>query len=380
MNTVQSHARSTSLATSELDYDLPEHLIATRPAEPRDSARLLVISRSHDRIEHRTVRDLPCYLNAGDALVFNTTAVLPARLIGRRLDTGGRVEGLYLHDEHSPAGTLHWQVMLKAGGRLKPGVRIEWYEAGDHPSGIVSELIECQEGEWHIDTRTANSTIEILTSIGRTPLPPYILHARAERSGARLAVEDAQDRQWYQTVYAAGDQRHSVAAPTAGLHFTADLLQAVSVRGVKRIDVTLHVGPGTFKPVTAPTLSEHRMHAEAYTVTAEAISALRAVRQSQPPGRVIAVGTTTVRTLESLPYPMPEKCGSIAGMTDLMIAPPYDFRFIDGLMTNFHLPRSTLLALVGAMVGLDRLKSVYQEAIRSGYRFYSYGDAMLILP
>ena len=354
-------------------------MIATRPAEPRDSARMLVMHRGSESIEHRVVRDLPEYLRAGDALVFNTTAVAPARLIGRRASSSGKVEGLFLSELKSIARELQWLVMLKAGGKLRNGDRVELLDQTGQ-SRCSIELIESRDGEWAVTVHGAMSTAEALDLLGRTPLPPYILKARGGE-----AVTDDLDRRWYQTVYAEQSQRQSVAAPTAGLHFTPELLQRLQTKGTRRIDVTLHVGPGTFKPVTADTLDQHRMHAEWFSVSAEAMEELGQVRRdrSGAVARVIAVGTTSVRTLESLPAlntNTGEICGGISGMTDLLIAPPYDFKNVDGMLTNFHLPRSTLMALVAAMVGLDRLKAVYRLAIDMKYRFYSYGDAMLILP
>jgi S-adenosylmethionine:tRNA ribosyltransferase-isomerase len=212
-------------------------------------------------------------------------------------------------------------------------------------------------------------------------LPPYIQRARHVQG---IEISDERDRQWYQTTYADPRRRRSVAAPTAGLHFTPHLLEAMTNRGVQRLDVTLHVGPGTFKPVAAETLAEHTMHTEFFEVDERTVQALRETRrriERAGRGRIIAVGTTTVRTLESLPSPLSATTdGPMAGETDLLIAPPYEFRLVDGMLTNFHLPRSTLLALVAAMVGLERLLAIYREAVEREYRFYSYGDAMLILP
>jgi S-adenosylmethionine:tRNA ribosyltransferase-isomerase len=362
------------LPTQRLDYDLPPELIATRPAEPRDAARMMVVRRSDDRVDHVFVRDLPGYLEAGDAVVFNTTAVAPARLQGRRAGTGGRVECLFV-EEPSP-GT--WLVMLQSGGRLRPGEHVELIDELGHAGGASLELIEAQPDGWLARLTGADNTARVLERLGLTPLPPYILKARREGSGGSGGVPDALDRAWYQTVYADSGQCHSVAAPTAGLHFTPDLLERLRQGGVERIDVTLHVGPGTFRPITAPTVEQHVMHAEHYAVSAQAVAALRRVR-----GRVIAVGSTAVRTLESLPGPLPEPEaleGPLRGHTDLLIAPPYELGRVDGMLTNFHLPRTTLVALVAAVIGLDRVKAVYAEAARLRYRFYSYGDAMLILP
>jgi S-adenosylmethionine:tRNA ribosyltransferase-isomerase len=348
-----------SLPTSALAYDLPPELIATQPAEPRDSARLMVVRRSGDEVEHAFIRDLPRYLAPGDALVFNTTAVAPARFRGRREHGGARVEGLFI--EEPSAGT--WLVMLKSNARLKAGDRIDL-------GSQRLELLEARPPGWLALRQGEGSTPEALDEVGLTPLPPYILRARNGRD-----VPDALDRRWYQTVYADPALRQSVAAPTAGLHFTPQLLGALEPIGVRRIDVALHVGPGTFRPITTRTVQEHPMHAEPFHVPAGSLAGLRRVRAEG--GRVIAIGTTSVRTLESLPDPLPE--GPLSGRTSLLIAPPWSFRHVDGLLTNFHLPHSTLLALVGAMVGLERLKVLYAEAARLRYRFYSYGDAMLVL-
>jgi S-adenosylmethionine:tRNA ribosyltransferase-isomerase len=374
-----ARTHQTTLRTDELDYDLPQELIAARPAEPRDSARMLVMWRSRDHVEHRHVRDLPEYLGASDAMVFNTTAVAPARLIARRVPTGGKVEGLFLEEA---AATGAWTVMLQSGGRLRVGDVLELLDRADRSSGVTIRIAAHENESWLVERVDGLPTREVLDRVGRTPLPPYIVRARQHG-----AFSDDEDRQWYQTVYAELANRRSVAAPTAGLHFTDDLLKGIDRSGVRRIAVTLHVGPGTFKPITAPTLAEHRMHSEWFEVSEESLSALDETKKVG--GRVIAVGTTSVRTLESLPphhvgaknsTKPAQFCGGIRGMTDLLIAPPFDFKLVDGMLTNFHLPRSTLLALVAAMVGLDRLKAVYREAIDRRYRFYSYGDAMLILP
>ena len=357
-----------ALSTNQLDYALPKDLIATRPARPRDAARLLVVSRRDETIEHARVRELPRFLRAGDALVFNTSAVVPARLRGRRA-TGGRVEGLFVEEVEPGA----WVVMLESRGRLRGGERIELVDGADRGAGHQLELIEPHSQGWIARLIGPESTEAVLDRLGRTPLPPYIRKARAGNE-----IADALDRKWYQTVYADPQARHSVAAPTAGLHFTRRLLRRLEGCGVRRIEVTLHVGPGTFRPITASTVERHAMHAEEFVVRPEAIAALRAGG-----GRIVAVGSTAVRTLESLPQPLPRPeslRGPLRGRTDLLIAPPYRFKHVDAMLTNFHLPRTTLLALVAAMLGLERVKAVYEEAARQGYRFYSYGDAMLILP
>ncbi len=358
-----------SLRTDALDYRLPPELIATRPAEPRDAARMMVLSRSDDRIEHARVRDLPGFLQAGDAMVFNTTAVAPARFCGRRAGTGGRVDGLFV--EQLPS--RRWVVMLRSNGRLHAGDAIDLLSRTGEPTPHRLELIEPHAQGWTVALDGPLPADAVLEVVGLTPLPPYILKARHGR-----AVADDLDRTWYQTVYADSAQARSVAAPTAGLHFTGDLLARLEAAGVRRIDVTLHIGPGTFRPITAATLAGHVMHAEQYSVSPEAVTALAART-----GRLFAVGSTTARTLESLPDPLPAANmldGPIRGCTDLLIAPPDEPRHFDGLLTNFHLPRSTLLALVAALIGLDRLQDVYAEATQRRYRFYSYGDAMLVLP
>ncbi len=360
-------AHQSDLPTAALDSELPVELIATCPAEPRDSARMLVVRRESGVLEHRSVRDLPEYFRRGDALVFNVTSVLPARLVGRKLPGGGRVEGLYL-SEPVPG---HWEAMLSANKRLRRRDRVELLDGGDHPSGTVLELIEPLEDGWLVALPAATAPApELLARVGRTPLPPYI--RRARRGGT---PPDDLDRNWYQTVYADPAARRSVAAPTAGLHFTPDLLQALERTGVVRLALTLDVGPGTFRPITASTVAGHVMHEESYSVSRQTLDALRATRAAG--GRVVAVGTTTVRTLESLPDPLP--AGPVSGRTGLLIAPPFRLRYVHSLLTNFHLPRSTLLALVAAVLGLEQAQAVYREAVARRYRFYSYGDAMLIL-
>lgn len=364
------------LATDALDYQLPPELIAQKPVEPRDSARLLVVRRSNDSIEHRRVRDLPDLLQPSDVLVFNNTYVLPARFEGVRADTTGRVEGLYLHTLENG----HWQVMLRSNGRLHDNITINLLDNENNRSDVTMRLIKRIGEQWAVAVSPDNNPHRVLTSLGRTPLPPYIRWARShlEHPADWKDIADSSDRAWYQTVYADEGQAGSVAAPTAGLHFTPELLNALQSRGIENINVTLHVGPGTFKPVTAPTIQQHQMHSESFAVLSAAIESLKQAVDSQR--RIIAVGTTATRTLESLPFPLPPSNDPIAGETDLLIAPGYQFRYVHGLLTNFHLPRSTLLALIAAMLGLDRVHEIYRLAIEQRYRFYSYGDAMLILP
>lgn len=364
----------TAMRTDELDYHLPEGLIATQPMEPRDASRMMVARRMDGAwsIEHRQVRDLPEYVTADDLLVFNSSRVVPARLEGTRVKTGGHIEGLFL--EEPTVGT--WSVMLRSNGKLREGDQIELTSSARSAMYMLT-LVERDAELWVARVEPVRPAAEVLEKIGLTPLPPYILKARGEAK-----VADDADRAWYQTVYAAAEYAGSVAAPTAGLHFTPELLARIDATGAKRAEVVLHVGPGTFKPVAAATLAEHVMHEEAFTIPAAARATIRSHRA---PGsgarRLIAIGTTTVRALESVGDQMlADDDGSLSGSTRLMIAPPYRFTLVDGLLTNFHLPRSTLLALVAAMVGGDQWRAMYEDAVRERYRFYSYGDAMLILP
>ena len=414
------------MLTSELDYDLPPGLIATEPALPRDSARLMVVDRRSSHVEHLHVSDLPGLLGrshddaqppeSGDLLVFNHSRVLPARFTARRVATDGRVGGLYLG--HQTRGEdCCWQVMLESRGTLRCGERLRL----DDETSI--ELIDKQgRGVWLARLDSPDDTPTLLARIGRPPLPPYILRERRQRGLPELSPQDSAR---YNTVYAADPG--SVAAPTAGLHFTPELLDRIDSAGIERACVTLHVGLGTFAPVRADHLENHPIHGEGMSVPESTLQAIQAVQARG--GRIIPVGTTTVRALESLPEPLPA-CGSFTTCTELFITPAtaapgprattaatpvaavgfadrspspdtltpcglgdpgernahesdsgFRFRFTDGLMTNFHLPRSTLMAMVGALpgVGLDQLKDWYRQAISRGYRFYSYGDAMLIL-
>jgi len=337
------------MSVDEYDYALPTHLIAQTPAEERDASRLMVISRRLGTRTHRTFRDLPKFLRPGDVLVFNDTRVLHARMHARREGSGGRVELLLLR----PCGAGVWEAMARPARRLVPGEQLRL------DSGAVVSLID----------RYAGGTVKIalppevegdLESHAKLPLPPYIRD-----------YEGDPDR--YQTVYARLDG--SVAAPTAGLHFTPGLLEALRVMGVLIRYVTLHVGPGTFKPVQAQRLEDHVMHAEQYLVPESLPGELRTIREHG--GRVIAVGTTSARSLEAIAG-QPERAGRWCE-TDLYIRPGYEWRMIDGLITNFHLPRSTLLMLVASLAGQNDWRAAYEEAIQQQYRFYSFGDAMLLL-
>ena len=348
---------TTSISVEDLEYDLPEGLIATQPVTPRSSAKLFVVDS--DCFVHKQVSDLPSLLPENALLVVNETAVLPARFVTTRVETGGRVEGLFLKQNGE-----FWEVMLKSNGKLRVGIVLELCES------VELELVERVGKNWKCSCTDARSARDILQDAGMTPIPPYILGARGSE-----CVEDAQDRERYQTIYADFDQSHSVAAPTAGLHFDEQLLAELDVRGVERVPITLHVGAGTFKSIETATIEEHAMHEESWEVSQKTLdSILRAKNEDRA---VIAVGTTSVRTLESLPqmHKWPEN-GGLSGETRLMITPPHAFKVVDGMLTNFHLPKSTLLTLVAAMIGIEQLKLAYAEAIALKYRFYSYGDAM----
>ena len=373
------------LPASALEYELDESLIAVRPAEPRENARLMAVSRSQpDRLEHLRIADLPGLLSPDQVLVFNRTRVLPARFVGRNLDTGGRVEGLWLHDLAGREGHA-WEALVKAR-RFRPGRCLELTDANGRESGVVLTLVEklSEDGAWAVGVKDPDSrpTPEILELFGLTPLPPYI---RGARKRAGVDVSDALDRQAYQTVFAQASKAESpseqpvqgsVAAPTAGLHFTPELLERLAAVGVGRAEVTLHVGAGTFKPIESEHVEEHPMHSEWCRLG-------RGAWVLDSPKTVIAVGSTSARTLESyarlhaLGQPTPEWLA-----TDLLIAPGYQWKRVDGMLTNFHLPRSTLLAMVAAFLpgGIGQLLDLYRIAMEQGYRFYSYGDAMLILP
>jgi S-adenosylmethionine:tRNA ribosyltransferase-isomerase len=339
------------MRTVDFDYDLPRSMIAQRPAAPRESARLLEV-RSNELAERR-VSDLPGLLHAGDLLVFNDTRVIPARLKGRRGSV--RVEATL----HRPVGRATWRVFAKPGRRLRLGDEVE-FDGG--LTGVVVEKLETGEITlaFDVDDEALNATLE---SAGHMPLPPYI----------KRTAPDAQDRDDYQTIFAR--RPGAVAAPTAGLHFTHGLLAEVEARGVRHQGVTLHVGAGTFLPVTAHDPRDHRMHSEWGEISGEAVRAVNETRAAG--GRIVAVGTTSLRLLETAA----DDDGTVRafrGETDLFITPGYPFRVVDLLLTNFHLPRSTLLMLVCAFAGTDRILAAYEHAKRAGYRFFSYGDACLL--
>lgn len=358
------------MKTADFDFDLPEDRIALRPAEPRDAARLLVVRDGG--LEDRIVRDLPDFLRPGDALVFNDTRVIPARLAGVRERIGPEGETLTVPVE----ATLHhrdapdaWSAFMKPGKRIKPGDRIRFGAASDGACalGRLDATVTDKADDGLVVLRfdlSGPALDEAVRDVGVMPLPPYIAAKRPE---------DDRDRSDYQTVFAQHDG--SVAAPTAGLHFTPALLEALRAKGVPTHAVTLHVGAGTFLPVKADDTADHKMHSEWGEVSAETAQALNAVHAAG--GRIVCVGTTSLRLLESATG----EDGVIRpfhGDTAIFITPGYRFRAVDALMTNFHLPKSTLFMLVSAFAGLETMKAAYAHAVADGYRFYSYGDGSLL--
>jgi S-adenosylmethionine:tRNA ribosyltransferase-isomerase len=343
------------MKTEELDFELPAELIAQVPSEKRGDSRLLHYQRATGAIEHRMFKELPGLLRRGDLLVFNDARVIPARFTLKK-KSGGRIEGLFIK-EVRPS---RWYVMLKGLGMDNPGLVFE-----ERPD-IWAMPIRYGPPEYEIDVGTDLSAVELLSQIGRMPLPPYI------QRGKHRDDRDESDRERYQTVYS--KEPGAIAAPTAGLHFTEDILVKLQNAGVDKTFVTLHVGMGTFKPVSADDLSQHAMHSESYSIDTAAAETLNRAKHEHR--RIIAVGTTAARVLESQPENEPFTARS--GETSIFIYPPYRWKHVDALITNFHLPRSTLIALVAAMVSLDEQRRIYQAAIAERYRFFSYGDAMFI--
>lgn len=343
----------------QYDYDLPKDLIAQAPAVCRSDARLLVVDRTRNSLVHKHIRDLPDLLCKGDCLVINDTRVVPARLVGRRQATGGHWEGLFV--EASPNGL--WRVLCKTRGKLQPGNVIVLVNADGRDDVSLELAARGDGGTWLARPLSSEDAFALLNRVGRVPLPPYI------RKGEMVEG----DREQYQTVFA--ETPGAVAAPTAGLHFTAALLDRLAQQGVGICPLTLHVGMGTFRPITADTLAGHQMHSEWGCVRQDVVDRITACRCGG--GRVVAVGTTSMRLLETAAAG--GRLQPFAGHTDLFIRPPYQFRAVDVMLTNFHLPKTTLLVLVRTFGGDDLIRRAYEEAIRERYRFYSYGDAMLIL-
>lgn len=337
------------MKVQDFNYTLPQELIAQTPAPERDQSRLLVLDRASGRITHTRFRNLPEFLMPADTVVLNDTKVIPARLTGKRI-TGGRVILLLIH-EVSPG---RWTTLVDSARRLKPGEEILF----DH-NGSCRLIERTAEGPWLAEF--SQDPRSLMRAIGHPPLPPYI------RRKEGLHADDAER---YQTVYA--EKEGSIAAPTAGLHFTPQVMAALLDKGVSIVRITLHIGLGTFKPIQCDDTEDHRMDEEAYTIPAGTAESLRQTRQRG--GRIVAVGTSACRTLESS-----RELTRLFGTTQLFIRPPHSFQMVDAMITNFHLPRGTPLILVSALAGRDLILKTYEEAIREKYRFYSYGDAMLIL-
>ncbi len=333
-------------------YELPEELIAQDPLADRSSSRLLVLDRKSGAVSHHVFREITDYLREGDCLVINDTKVIPARLIGSKLGTGAKIEVLLLKRKENNV----WETLVKPGRKVKPGAKISF---GD--GLLVGEVVDIvEEGNRLIRFSFEGIFEEILDRLGQMPLPPYITH-------------QLQDKNRYQTVYA--KHTGSAAAPTAGLHFTPELLEEIKKSGIEIARVTLHVGLGTFRPVKADEITDHHMHAEFYQINEEAAKKINRAREVG--NRVICVGTTSCRTVESAA----DERGHLeakSGWTDIFIYPGYKFKILDGLITNFHLPESTLIMLVSALAGRENVLAAYEEAVKERYRFFSFGDAMLI--
>ena len=340
------------MKTSDFYYDLPEELIAQTPVEPRNSSRLMVLPRNGGKIEHKHFYDLPEFLKPGDCLVLNNTRVLPARLYGTREDTGAVVEFVLLRQH----GNKLWECLAGPGKKAKTGYKFRF---SDKLTATVTDVLE--DGNRMIEFACEGDFFAVLDEVGQMPLPPYI-------------KEKLKDKERYQTVYS--KDAGSAAAPTAGLHFTKEMLESIKAMGVNIAYVTLHVGLGTFRPVKVEDVTQHKMHTEHYYIPEEAAKTINETRKNG--GRVICVGTTSCRTVESCA----KKYGEIkecSGDTDIFIYPGFEFKCMDGLITNFHLPESTLIMLVSAFAGYDNVMNAYNTAVKERYRFFSFGDAMLIL-
>lgn len=348
------------MKTSDFDYNLPEELIAQTPLKDRASSRLLVVDREQQNYEDKHFSDIINFLNPGDALVLNETKVLPARIIGTKIETGGTVELLLLKEHEKDT----WECLARPQKRLKPGTKIIFGKTSKNSkepllTATVTEIHE--EGITLVKFEYSGIFLEILEKLGTMPLPPYI-HKKLK------------DQSRYQTVYA--HNLGSAAAPTAGLHFTPELLKKIEEKGVKIIKITLHVGLGTFRPVQVDDVTKHKMHTETYEITEDSATQINAVKNAG--GKIIAVGTTTVRTLETVASKNNGKIVAEKGETDIFIYPGYKFKTVDGLITNFHLPKSTLLMLVSAFATKDLIFKAYTHAVTEKYRFFSFGDAMFI--
>src|SRR5579863_8206041 len=361
------HKEQKPIKISDFDYNLPQELIAQTPIEPRDASRLLVVHRDTGTLEHRHFRDICDYLRPGDLLIANQSRVIPARLLGRRAETGGAVEVLLLA-ERLDLGSAHWETLVRPGRRLHQGDRIVFDDEANPQTQLHGEILQRTEAGGRIvrlfsgDDATLGTVSQRIEQLGRMPLPPYI-------------HETLKDPERYQTVYAR--ITGSAAAPTAGLHFTPHLLEQLRQQGVQVGFVTLHVGLDTFKPIECEDVSEHKMHSEAIDLDAHTAELINETRKAG--GRVFAVGTTSVRVLESVASFCDGQVKPYSGNTRLFITPGYPFKVVDAMITNFHLPRSTLLLLVSAFASKELIEKTYAEAIREHYRFFSFGDAMLMM-
>ena len=339
--------------TADFDFHLPEELIAQTPLEKRDASKLLIVNRKTGEFQDRHFHSIIDMLEAGDALVMNDTRVLPARLYGQKEETGGHVELLLLKNKSGD----EWEVLAKPAKRLKVGTRVSFGDG--RLSALVTE--ELSHGGRIVRFDYQGIFLEVLESLGEMPLPPYI-------------HEKLDDRERYQTVYA--KESGSAAAPTAGLHFTKELLAEIQAKGVHLVYLTLHVGLGTFRPVSVDNLDEHEMHSEFYQLSEEAAATLHSVKENG--GRVIAVGTTSIRTLETIGSKFDGQIQADSGWTNIFIKPGYEWKVVDAFSTNFHLPKSTLVMLVSAFAGRELVLDAYYHAIQEHYRFFSFGDAMFI--
>lgn len=338
----------------DFDFELPEQLIAQTPLIDRSSSRLLVLDSKKDGVEHKSFIDIKSYLKPGDCLVLNNTKVLPARLYGIKKDTGAKIEVLLLQQREKDT----WEVLVKPAKKVKVGTELVF--GNGELTAICNETME--HGGRILSFAYEGIFYEVLDRLGEMPLPPYI-------------KEQLPEKERYQTVYA--KEEGSAAAPTAGLHFTDELIKELELMGVKLAYITLHVGLGTFRPVSADRVEDHEMHAEFYHMPKETAELLNEVKAGN--GRIISVGTTSTRTLETIARDNEGNFQETSGWTDIFIYPPYNFKAIDGLITNFHLPKSTLIMLISAFAGREKVLAAYEEAVKEKYRFFSFGDAMLIL-
>ncbi len=343
------------MQTNEFDFELPKHLIAQYPLHDRASSRMLVLHKEKNKIEHKYFSDLSSYLKKGDCLVLNDTRVLPARLFGVKESTGAKIELLLLHEQSDD----QWETLVKPAKKISIGDRVSFGN-----NDLIATCVNIgEQGARTFSFEYEGIFLEVLEKLGTMPLPPYI-------------TETLDDSERYQTVYA--KHHGSAAAPTAGLHFTDELLEQLKEKGIQIVYITLHVGLGTFRPVQVDQIEEHTMHSEYYHVSEETACTLQQVKRNN--GRIIAVGTTSTRTLESCVKENDGKFVESSGWTDIFIYPPYDYQAIDGMITNFHLPKSTLIMLVSAFTSNEQTMRAYNEAVTEEYRFFSFGDAMCILP